>query len=43
MEYGLWRAHDAEALETILRALPLHASSNVETTPLSQHPSDPKS
>ena len=38
---GLWRARDAGELQEILASLPLDAWMTVETTPLTQHPSDP--
>jgi muconolactone delta-isomerase len=38
---GLWKAHDTKAMQTILTSLPLYAWLTVQTTPLSQHPSDP--
>jgi muconolactone delta-isomerase len=38
---GLWKAHDTTAMEAILTSLPLYAWLTVQTTPLSQHPSDP--
>jgi muconolactone delta-isomerase len=38
---GLWRAHDGEEMETILRLLPMDLWMTVQTTPLSQHPNDP--
>jgi muconolactone delta-isomerase len=40
---GLWRAHDAKDMEAILNSLPLRGWSDVETVPLSPHPSDPGS
>ena len=40
---GLWRAGDASEMQAILKSLPLDAWMNVQTTPLSQHPSDPAS
>ena len=39
--FGLWRAHDAAAMQTIMELLPLYPWMRVETTPLSQHPNDP--
>jgi muconolactone delta-isomerase len=38
---GLWRAADPAEMETILKSLPLDDWMNVETTPLTEHPSDP--
>jgi muconolactone delta-isomerase len=38
---GLWRAPDAGAMQAIVTALPLHDYLEVETTPLTPHPSDP--
>jgi muconolactone delta-isomerase len=38
---GLWRAHDAAEMQTILKSLPLDAWISVQTTPLTRHPSDP--
>lgn len=38
---GLWRARDAAGMQAILKSLPLDAWTSVETTPLTQHPSDP--
>jgi muconolactone delta-isomerase len=38
---GLWRATDAAEMQAILESLPLFAWMAVETTPLTQHPSDP--
>jgi muconolactone delta-isomerase len=38
---GLWRARDADEMQTILESLPMIDRMLVETTPLSQHPSDP--
>jgi muconolactone delta-isomerase len=40
---GLWRAHDAAEMQAILESLPLDAWMTVQTTPLTQHPSDPAS
>ena len=40
---GLWRAGDAEEMEAILDSLPLRKWSDVETTKLAPHPSDPGS
>ena len=38
---GLWRAHTLAGLETMVKSLPLDAWMTVETTPLTEHPSDP--
>jgi muconolactone delta-isomerase len=38
---GLWRARDAAEMQAILKSLPLDAWMTVETTPLTEHPSDP--
>jgi muconolactone delta-isomerase len=38
---GLWRAEDTAGMQAILASLPLEAWMTVETTPLSEHPSDP--
>jgi len=38
---GLWRARDAAEMQVILKSLPLDAWMTVETTPLTEHPSDP--
>jgi muconolactone delta-isomerase len=38
---GLWRAESAEELQTLLRSLPMDTWMTIETTPLTQHPSDP--
>jgi muconolactone delta-isomerase len=38
---GLWRARDPAEMQAILESLPLYAWMTVETTPLTQHPSDP--
>jgi muconolactone delta-isomerase len=38
---GLWRAQDAAEMQVILKSLPQFVWMTVETTPLSQHPSDP--
>jgi muconolactone delta-isomerase len=40
---GLWRAPDAVEMQAILASLPLDAWMTVQTTPLTQHPSDPAS
>jgi muconolactone delta-isomerase len=40
---GLWQAGDAGELEAILESLPLRKWSDVETTTLAPHPSDPGS
>jgi muconolactone delta-isomerase len=38
---GLWQAQDAAEMQAILKSLPLDAWMTVQTTPLTQHPSDP--
>jgi len=38
---GLWRARDAADMQAILESLPLYSWMIVQTTPLTQHPSDP--
>jgi muconolactone delta-isomerase len=38
---GLWQAHDTAGMHAILASLPLDAWMNVQTTPLTPHPSDP--
>jgi muconolactone delta-isomerase len=38
---GLWKAHDSAEMQAILQSLPLDVWLTVQTTPLSQHPSDP--
>ena len=38
---GLWRAGDRAEMQAILKSLPLDAWADVETTPLTEHPSDP--
>jgi muconolactone delta-isomerase len=38
---GLWQAGDAAGMQTILASLPLYAWLKIDTTPLTQHPSDP--
>jgi muconolactone delta-isomerase len=38
---GLWQAKDRREMEAILESLPLYPWMRVETTPLSEHPSDP--
>jgi muconolactone delta-isomerase len=38
---GLWRAEDAEQMASILASLPMDKWMSIETTPLSEHPSDP--
>jgi muconolactone delta-isomerase len=38
---GLWNAGSPAELQAILRSLPMDPWMTVETTPLSQHPSDP--
>lgn len=40
---GLWRVHDAEEMGAIVDSLPLRAWLDVQTTPLTPHPSDPAS
>jgi muconolactone delta-isomerase len=40
---GLWRAQDTPGMQAILASLPLEVWMTVETTPLSEHPSDPAS
>jgi muconolactone delta-isomerase len=40
---GLWRADDADEMEAILDSLPLRKWSDVATTKLAPHPSDPGS
>jgi muconolactone delta-isomerase len=39
---GLWRARDAAEMQAILKSLPLDAWMTVKTTPLTEHPSDPR-
>lgn len=39
---GLWRAQDPAGMQAILESLPMDAWLTVETTPLTQHPSDPR-
>jgi len=39
---GLWRAGDADAMQAMLESLPLHDWMTVQTTPLTPHPSDPR-
>jgi muconolactone D-isomerase len=39
--WGLFRAEDAEALETALASMPLRAWRVDTVTPLSRHPNDP--
>jgi muconolactone delta-isomerase len=39
---GLWGARDAAEMQAILKSLPLDAWMTVETTPLTEHPSDPR-
>jgi muconolactone delta-isomerase len=39
--WGLFRAPDAEALETVLASMPLRAWRHDTVTPLTPHPSDP--
>jgi muconolactone delta-isomerase len=38
---GLWHARDAAEMQTVLDSLPLAPWLSMETTPLSEHPSDP--
>jgi muconolactone delta-isomerase len=38
---GLWRARDAVKMQTVLDSLPQAPWLSMETTPLSEHPSDP--
>jgi muconolactone delta-isomerase len=38
---GLWRARDAAEMQAILESLPQYDGMTVETTPLTEHPSDP--
>jgi muconolactone delta-isomerase len=38
---GLWNAGNPDEMQAILKSLPLDPWMTVETTPLSQHPSDP--
>jgi muconolactone delta-isomerase len=38
---GLWRANDAVEMQATLKSLPLDLWMTVETTPLTEHPSDP--
>ncbi len=38
---GLWHAHDAAEMQTILVSMPLFGWADVVTTPLTPHPSDP--
>jgi muconolactone delta-isomerase len=38
---GLWQARDAAAMQAILKSLPLDGWMTVQTTPLTEHPSDP--
>ena len=38
---GLWRAEDGEQLAAFLASLPMDKWMTIETTPLSEHPSDP--
>ena len=40
---GLWRARDQAEMQAILKSLPLDPWMDVETTPLTEHPSDPAS
>jgi len=38
---ALWQARDVRVLQAMVESLPLYAWMTVETTPLTQHPSDP--
>jgi muconolactone delta-isomerase len=38
---GLWRVRDAAEMQAILASLPLDAWMTTQTTPLTEHPSDP--
>jgi muconolactone delta-isomerase len=38
---GLWRARDSAEMQTVLNSLPLTPWLSTQTTPLSEHPSDP--
>jgi muconolactone delta-isomerase len=38
---GLWRAEDGEELRAILKSLPMDKWMTTETTPLTEHPTDP--
>ncbi|HUN34311.1 MAG TPA: muconolactone Delta-isomerase family protein [Trebonia sp.] len=38
---GLWRAGDPAEMQAIMKSLPLDPFMTVETTPLTEHPSDP--
>lgn len=38
---GLWRAEDADELQVVLKSLPMNPWMDTETTPLTEHPSDP--
>lgn len=38
---GLWQAQDTAEMQAILESLPLYAWTRVQTTPLTEHPSDP--
>ena len=38
---GLWRAQGPAEMQAILESLPLYGWMTVETTPLTEHPSDP--
>jgi muconolactone delta-isomerase len=40
-DLGLYRARDAAQMQAILQALPLYPWMTVQTTPLTEHPSDP--
>ncbi|GAA1359363.1 muconolactone Delta-isomerase family protein [Catellatospora chokoriensis] len=39
--WGLFRADDADQLETVLASMPLRAWRTEDVTPLTPHPSDP--
>ncbi len=38
---GVWRAHDAAEMQTLLESLPMHGWIEADTSPLAPHPSDP--
>jgi muconolactone delta-isomerase len=38
---GLWQAGDLAEMQAILKSLPMDSWMNVQTTPLTEHPSDP--
>jgi muconolactone delta-isomerase len=38
---GLWSADDASSLDAVVTALPLYPWMTIQTTPLTEHPSDP--